>query len=274
MNPALLKGKLRTYEGFAMSPTAVHRPLTKRVKNGQKRLVRYYVSQKAIQHGFASCAIKSINGEHLDELIRGIVLSHLKDEALCHQEPQVRDHWVRHTIEKVEVRPDQLIIKLNKKRTREVLEQNFHTPEDSDDQGPVCLFEPEVIESEQILELRLAIQIKRFDGKRLLLTPEGKDLVIPAKPEPKPHLVNAVGLAYRWLEELTSTEATSKDYAEKIGINPRRLQKLLPLTYLSPRVLKAILTGTLSPRITLEDLLRVAEDLDWNRQHQALDLPS
>ncbi|MEO0632045.1 MAG: recombinase family protein, partial [Planctomycetota bacterium] len=88
-HPHLLKGKLRTSDGFAVSPTSTHRPLTKRGSTargrGQKRLVRYYVSQKALKHGFKSCRIKSINAEHLDDLVRAMVLDQLADERLNEQ---------------------------------------------------------------------------------------------------------------------------------------------------------------------------------------------
>lgn len=56
-HPYLLKGKLRTHEDFAMSPSTVHRPAPTPgpgiTTNGQhKRLIRYYVSQKAIKPTF------------------------------------------------------------------------------------------------------------------------------------------------------------------------------------------------------------------------------
>lgn len=63
----LLKGKIRTFEDHAMSPASVQRPGSKSPGSGdapdaaggggitQKRRVRYYVSQKAIKHGYASC---------------------------------------------------------------------------------------------------------------------------------------------------------------------------------------------------------------------------
>jgi len=81
--PYLLKGKLRTHTGHAMSPTSVHRPAK---KNGvteantskdkpmnTKRLVPYYVSQLAIKEGYKNCEIKSLNAQRLDQLVRGLV---------------------------------------------------------------------------------------------------------------------------------------------------------------------------------------------------------
>ena len=45
---------------------------------GQKRLVRYYVSQKAILLGYKNCDIKTINAGHLEELIRALMLDYLR----------------------------------------------------------------------------------------------------------------------------------------------------------------------------------------------------
>lgn len=87
-HPHLLKGKLRTVDGFAMSPSSTHRPLTKKSETKQKRHVRYYISQKAIKHGFKNCPIKTINAEHLDELVRGLVLGQLDHTDLDLQPPR------------------------------------------------------------------------------------------------------------------------------------------------------------------------------------------
>ncbi|WP_428387687.1 hypothetical protein [Mucisphaera sp.] len=71
---------------------------------------------------------------------------------------------------------------------------------------------------------------------------------------------------------MTESRTTTADYATKIGLHKARVQKLLPLTYLGPQILKAVLTGTLSPRITLNDLLQAARHLDWDQQAKMLGL--
>jgi len=68
-----------------------------------KRLVRYYVSQKAIKQGYKNCDIKTINASHLDKLIRMLMLDYLQCESfdtlrgrvIRGQEQQTRDHWLR-----------------------------------------------------------------------------------------------------------------------------------------------------------------------------------
>jgi hypothetical protein len=120
--------------------------------------------------------------------------------------------------------------------------------------------------------ITLSIQIKRLDGRRIILTPEGKDLVLPADPEPKEHIVNAIGLAYRWYDELLSSGYMITELAQREGISASRIHKLLPLTHLGPDVLKAALKGYLPPSVTLDDMHEAAKDLDWAKQAKSLGL--
>ncbi|MEO1584244.1 MAG: recombinase family protein [Planctomycetota bacterium] len=275
-HPHLLKGKLRTVNGFAVSPTSTHRPLTKRGSTargrGQKRLVRYYVSQKALKHGFKSCRIKSINAEHLDDLARAMVLDHLADERLNAQPRESRDHWIRTVIDGATIDAERFVIRLNSDDIARLQSQRFEKPESEGHAIPACPRKPRAVECGRWIDLELDIQIKRIDGRRVVLSPEGNDLVIPSKPEPKQHIVEAIGLAYRWHDELVESGDHIKPFADRRKTARTRILKLLPLTNLGPEVLRHALAGTLPPRVTLDDLLEAASGLDWSRQAQSLGL--
>lgn len=187
--PHLLKGKLRTHEGFAMSPSSVHRP--SKVK-GQKRLVRYYVSQKGIQQGYKSCPIKTINARHLDDLVRALVLGQLDERTrwmMLQCEASTRDYELRERINRVVLSTDELVVEMQSDgidRSREPVSVQSITPQPW--AGPTyrCLYEPCVTHLRGrdggVLRLTLAVQIKRLDGKRVLMSPDGHDLVVPAEP--------------------------------------------------------------------------------------------
>ncbi|QYU68920.1 recombinase family protein [Leptolyngbya sp. 15MV] len=117
----LLKGKIRTSEGHAMSPGSVQRPVSKRDDcrrvrgDTARRIVRYYVSQKAVKQGFMTCPIKTINAAHIDDLIRGLVLDHLKNHHhanLRDQQPETRDRWIREVVHRVVVATDRITVEL------------------------------------------------------------------------------------------------------------------------------------------------------------------
>ncbi|MEO1718386.1 MAG: recombinase family protein, partial [Planctomycetota bacterium] len=174
-HPHLLKGKLRTEDGFAVSPTSTHRPLTKRGATargrGQKRLVRYYVSQKALKHGFKNRPIKSINAEHLDDLVRAMVLDQLADERLNEQPRDVRDHWIRAVIDGATIDAERLAVRLDTDQIVQLRAKRFGTSDGHSDSIPNCPRRPRAVESGRWIDLELEIQIKKLDGRRIVLSP-------------------------------------------------------------------------------------------------------
>jgi len=269
--PYLLKGKLRTGDDFAMSPGSVHR----QHKAGGKRLVRYYVSQKAIQHGYRACAIKTMNARHMDDLIRALVLDYLASLSFPEltQEPiEVQDHWIREVLDGVVLTPEKLVVRLDTLKVAECREKKWDGALVKGPTRPTCPYEREVETRGKQVVITLRIQIKRLDGRRLILSPEGHDLVLPSEPQPKEHIVSAIALAYRWHEELVSSKRTLSELAQLQDLSESWIRRLLPLTHLGPEILKAALTGFLPPSLTLNDLLAAAENLDWSKQSRALGL--
>ena len=297
-HPYLLKSKLRTHEDFAMSPSTVHRPAPGftpapgiTTNRQHKRLVRYYVSQKAIKQDYKYCDIKTINASHLDELVRGLVLGYLQRESfdtlpgirgrgLRGQEQQTRDHWLRTIINRVSLAPDQLTIKLSTDQTEACkahdwpsINTSVNTEDPETIATPTSLYQPEEQRRGKQITLTLAIQIKRLGGKRLLLSPDGQDLFMPSNPEPKDHLVTAFGHAYHWHQLLKhDNHLTIKTLATQLGTTASRIHKYLPLVNLSPAILKRALTGHLPPRVTLTNLPQAADHMDWQAQRIYLNL--
>lgn len=58
--------------------------------------------------------------------------------------------------------------------------------------------------------------------------------------------------------------------AKQAGITATRVRSILTLTQLSPAILRSVLTGAIGSSVTLADLLRAAQHLDWSRQAQAI----
>ncbi|UYV13445.1 MAG: hypothetical protein NCW75_03970 [Phycisphaera sp.] len=230
------------------------------------------MSQKAIKHGFKTCPIKSINAEHLDELVRGIVLDHLDHGPLDAQQVEVRDHWIRTIISLVTLTETTLSIYIDNNQIHYLREYDFGTTIDAAPSRPTCSYKPETDNHGHSIRLSLNIRIKKLDGRRVLLSLDGRHLVMSSNPEPKQHIVNAIGLAYRWHNELVKSGQQIREFAHSSGIARTRILKLLPLVNLGPEVLRNALTGTLAPSITLNDLLEAAKHPDWAHQARALGL--
>ena len=274
-HPCLLKRKIRTSDGFSMSPSSVHR---KSSSGRPSRIVRYYASQKAIQHGYPSCAIKNINATILDDLVRALILDYARAntlEGLAAQPAEIRDHWLRELIDSVVLSTDKLLVRLDSIKLTELRERDWsmQSSEPASPCVPTCPYKPDVETRGRHVLLTLSVQIKRLDGRRLILSPDGKDLLQSSNPEPREHLVNAIGLAYRWHEELLAGKQLrqlTRDHCVSEGW----VRRLLPLTQLGPQLLKLALSARLPPSRTLNDLLEAAQHLDWSRQLGALGLES
>jgi hypothetical protein len=100
----------------------------------------------------------------------------------------------------------------------------------------------------------------------MLTTPEGQPLVIAPPAATPQHIIDAIGLAYRWHDDLLVSGQHVRDYAAANGIARSRVFRLLPLIRLGPPVLTAAFNGDLPSAVSLNDLLAAARHLDWNRQ--------
>jgi hypothetical protein len=108
--------------------------------------------------------------------------------------------------------------------------------------------------------------------KRMLLSPDGQDLFMPATPQPKDHIVKAIGHAYHWQQKLTQDNVTIPELAKQLRVSVSLIRKYMPLTNLSPSILKCALTGNLPPSLTLHNLRSAAKYLAWQEQTTYLNL--
>jgi len=87
-------------------------------------------------------------------------------------------------------------------------------------------------------------------------------------------LLKAVARALRWSDDLISGHIGSVDeLARREGIDRRSVRRLLPLGFLSPRVVEAIVEGRQPPDLSAIALTRRIDlPLLWSAQEQALGL--
>jgi len=289
----LLKGKIRTFEDFAMSPGSVQKIAKGAKSSVGARLTRYYTSQKALKEGYANCPVKSINAGHLDDLVRAIVLDYVKQVHgvdLRTQLPEKRDHWIRESLHQVTLAPDRLTIEIERDCLRAVASEikatkvtilknrspNVENGNAIDAKAcvPACSYKPEVDDSGPRTTLSICIQMKRLDGRRVLVSPDGDDLLLKLSPQgvpiPKEHFVRAIGQAFSWLRDLRQSPISLAEYCRRKGLAYTRADEILSLTNLSPKILHAALAGKLQSAIRLDDLLAAAKNLDWAKQQELL----
>ena len=217
--------------------------------------------------------VKSRNNAHLVDIARGLVLDFMSAKGLhtAFTGPSEGDAFIRDTLRSVVVAPEQLVIELDPAR----LALRERAPsEPPDGRLPHCVFVPAVEERADAVVLTLNIQIKKLDGRRLLIAPDGQDLLArttcSSVPVPDPTIVRAIGLAYAALRAITGEGASVPATAQRLGISLSMLKYLLLLTRLGPAILGAALDGSLPPRTTVRRLVAIAGHLDWEAQIRAL----
>lgn len=118
----------------------------------------------------------------------------------------------------------------------------------------------------ETVTIHVPFQLVKRGGRKEMQLPEG---AAQAR-KPDNTLVKALARAFRWKQMLESGEfATVAELAEREGIAPSYMTRVLRLTLLAPAIVEAILNGKQGPVVTL---VRVMEPfpMEWNDQLPSL----
>ena len=110
--------------------------------------------------------------------------------------------------------------------------------------------------------LHVPFRVVKRGGRKEMQIPEGATLLRRTDNT----LVKALARAFRWKRMLESGEfATIAELADREGIAPSYMTRVLRLTLLAPDIVEAILDGTHGPEITLARLLEPFSN-QWSKQ--------
>jgi len=120
------------------------------------------------------------------------------------------------------------------------------------------------------ITLSCEVSLKRSGQAVRLVTRDG----IPLADAPNSALIRLVALAHQWWAELRSGELNINGYANRIGVSPGYVTRVLRLAFLSPKVTQAILAGSANTMIGCRVLTRpegaAVLDLPWREQERIL----
>jgi site-specific DNA recombinase len=232
---ALLAGRIFDDRGNRMSPSYAR-------KGGLK--YRYYLSSALLQ-GAAEHAgsVRRVPAAEVEALVVKSAREHLQlSEA---DGRSLTDH-----IERVEVQPKQLVIKLARASGA-----GSRQPE-----GDAVLQVP--------------WQKTASTRRREIILPEGAatQQVRPIRSETRATLVASIARGRRWLNELIAeATATTESIAEREGCSVRKVNMTISLAFLAPDLVKAAIDGRLPHGM---GVVRLADSpAEWPRQHEILGLP-
>ena len=106
------------------------------------------------------------------------------------------------------------------------------------------------------ITIRVPLTLKKRGGRKLIITPGGREAKGKAETPGDPSLVKALARAFRWRGLLESGAfATIQELAAAEKINPSYISRMLRLTLLAPDMVEAILDGRQPEGVTLPALL-------------------
>jgi hypothetical protein len=110
--------------------------------------------------------------------------------------------------------------------------------------------------------LHVPFRVVRRGGRKEMQLPEG--VTQPRRTDNT--LVKALARAFRWKRMLEAGDfATVAELAEREGIAPSYMTRVLRLTLLAPDIVEAILDGKQGPEVTLAQVLEPFP-ISWNEQ--------
>ena len=105
----------------------------------------------------------------------------------------------------------------------------------------------------ETMTLHVPFRVVKRGGRKEMQLPEGASQTRRTDST----LVKALARAFRWKRMLESGEyATIAELAEREGIAPSYMTRVLRLTLLAPDIVEAILDGKQGPEVTLASLLK------------------
>jgi site-specific DNA recombinase len=246
-SPALLSGRLFDERGNRMSPTHTN-------KGGAR--YRYYVSQAVLQRKpQATASVGRVPAGEIEALVLAALRNHLNANGAAEQPDNDRELLERH-LERVTLTSNRLELRL-----RQCLEaaQAEHGPNNSAGRS---IANVTTITVPWTSPVPAAVKgIIRVPAHNTPITPSRRDA-----------LLIAIAKARKWTDELPQGRLGSfAVLARREGKLERHIRLLLPLAFLSPRIISGLLDGTAPAGLTITALAR-ALPWSWAEQERRLGL--
>jgi site-specific DNA recombinase len=246
-SPALLSGRLFDERGNRMSPTHTN-------KGGAR--YRYYVSQAVLQRKpQATASVGRVPASEIEALVLAALRNHLNANGAGEQPDNDRELLERH-LERVTLTSNRLELRL-----RQCLEaaQAEHGPNNSAGRS---IANVTTITVPWTSPVPAAVKgIIRVPAHNTPITPSHRDA-----------LLIAIAKARKWTDELPQGRLGSfAVLARREGKLERHIRLLLPLAFLSPRIISGLLDGTAPAGLTITALAR-ALPWSWAEQERRLGL--
>ncbi len=130
----------------------------------------------------------------------------------------------------------------------------------------------QLVPRNDLLRLSVSVHLKRrgVEAKLIVDGDGGRPIT-----SPDPALIKAVAKAFAWNRKLMTGEARSvRALARDVGVTNRYVRKLLPLAFLAPDIIDAILDGRQPRNLSLETIAYTSILRRWEDQRRQFGFPA
>jgi site-specific DNA recombinase len=255
-SPALLAGRLFDSSGNRMSPTHTN-------KGGAR--YRYYVSQLVLLgRPQPAGLIGRVPAAEVEASVVAALREHLSDGNAGKKLAENDLELLERHLERVTLTPNHLELRLRQ------------TVETAQADNPANNQDPANKDPSASLTANVTTTTVPWSSP---VPPTVKNIIhvpaynTPMKPARRESLLMAIAKARGWLDEFTNGHLSSfAALARREGKAERHIRLLLPLAFLSPRIVSALLDGTAPADLTITALAR-ALPWSWAEQERRLGLP-
>ncbi len=122
-------------------------------------------------------------------------------------------------------------------------------------------------DEDEAVQISIPVSIRRRGVETRLVIENSSE---PAKPDTK--LVSLVIQAHRWFADIKARPNVGlHDLGKQYGADPSDISRILPLAFLAPDIVEAILDGSQPPELTAARLKRMRDlPLNWQQQRRYL----
>jgi DNA invertase Pin-like site-specific DNA recombinase len=255
-SPAVLAGRLFDGSGRRMSPTHTN-------KGGAR--YRYYVSQLALQgRPQPAGLIGRVPAAEVEASVMAALREHLRTGGAGEQLPENDLELIERHLERVTLTPAHLEL-----RVRQTVETaQADTPANNQDPANKDPAASVTGNGTMITVPWTSPGLAAVKG--IMHVPAHNT---PMNPSRREGLLMAIAKARSWLDEFSNGHVSSfAALARREGKVERHIRLLLPLAFLSPRIVSAVLDGTAPADLTVTTLTR-ALPWSWAEQERRLGLP-
>src|SRR5258705_3899972 len=235
---ALLMGRLFDDRGNGMTPSHT-------CKQGVR--FRYYLSSALLEgQGEQRGSVRRVAATEIENVVIQSVRDHVKPPEAVEDRGLVEAY-----VERVEIRPDRLIVRLKQ-------------PDAADGSQP---------EAKNTLHIPWSKTPPTRRREILLPADPSQQRPRPIRSETKATLIAAIAQGRRWLKELIEDPAaTTESIATGVQCSVRTVNMTISLAFLAPDLVKAAIDGHLPHGLGIARLCDLP--IEWARQHQTLGLPA